>query len=97
MLRYLDGGLVVGWRGRGGGRGVILLCGGRWVLRARRGGALGGGRRRRRGGEVGVEVLLVRGARGGGAAGEGGERARPLPLQVPPQHLHGLFTAASAC
>ena len=39
---------------------------GRWVLGTRRGGALGGGRRWRRGGEVGVEVLLVRGALGGG-------------------------------
>ena len=35
-----------------------------------------------------MEVLLVDGARGCGA-GEGGERARRLPLQVPPQHLHG--------
>jgi hypothetical protein len=98
MVQYLDEALVVRWRGRRG-CGVILLGGGRrlsrsrsrsrWVLGARRGGALGG-RRRRRGGEVGVEVLLVDGVRGCGAS-EGGKRARRLPLQVPPHHLHGLL------
>jgi hypothetical protein len=90
--RYLDGGLVHGWRS-----GAVVLgsnsrrrSGSRRVLHGaprsvlRRGG-LGGGRQL--GAEVRVEILLVGGARGGGGR-QRREGVRRLPLKVPPQYLH---------